>query len=758
MKRYNVGMQTRKQTAIERNNESLNGTVTVIGCFLCALVLSLVRINGRHMPLPLGLLIGSSLAGFEPVSIVGGILLGACLGSTPDWFSPLVALAFLSAVRVLKLLRKTCSLSKQFLIFLLCGAAALPLYAIFGTEELLYGLISFAGSILSGLCFFRVCNLFRTVGRTRVVSESDQIFLTLVIGMHLIAASDVSFSGWSLAVMLTVAATAIAVQIRGFFGAAAGIFWALSLTLYRGCEPTLIGSVALGALLGAAGAGRGKPIVIGAFVLSGLVFRTYAENASFSLNAQNLLSGLILYLLTPASWLNEWKRRADEPARLVSAAKESIERGERRASKELDRMGKLLGGFSGTFRTVFEEEDACVRWTVQGAMNVCSGCDRFNRCWKDAESMRKAVLALAEDAEEEARVSPSDPIDANCPHASELCASVLLAHRQAISRSAVCHQANRQAGFVNRQFEGAGEALRARAAQMRSRRREQLLLENRIRDRLTSAGFSVECADVYTAGEMDVVSVSLKEPILNEYRNIRKDTEQACGFRLRSIRTARDSETVTFLFERDAELHAVARVFRTGDAQNVSGDATGECRIPGGRVCFALSDGMGRGDPARKESESAIRLLFRLQRAGMRRELIYENVNRMLLAQNETETYATLDAVSIDLNTGDAEFLKYGAPPSFLIREGRVKSIEGEALPCGILAEATPSVIRLRLKKNDRLILCSDGVQDALPEGTERAIASLNESGSSESGERLLSLAKQNGGADDMTVMVIRVA
>ena len=293
---------------------------------------------------------------------------------------------------------------------------------------------------------------------------------------------------------------------------------------------------------------------------------------------------------------------------------------------------------------------------------------------------------------------------------------------------------------------------------MRSRRRGDALREKRIRDRLNAAGFSVESADVYTAEEADIVSVSLRESGEGGLPAVRQETEQACGFRLRSIFSTHENGTETFVFERDAELHAAARVFRTEDNGSVSGDATGECRIPGGLVCFALSDGMGRGDPARKESESAIRLLFRLQRSGMRKELIYENVNRMLLAQNETETYATLDAVSIDLNTGEAEFLKYGAPPSYLLRNGRVKAISGEALPCGILAEATPSVIRLILRREDRLILCSDGVQDALPEGTARTIEALEGTDSGTSWERLLALAQQNGGSDDMTVMVIRVA
>ena len=292
---------------------------------------------------------------------------------------------------------------------------------------------------------------------------------------------------------------------------------------------------------------------------------------------------------------------------------------------------------------------------------------------------------------------------------------------------------------------------------MRSRTRETGRRTGKIKERLSDAGLSVESVDLYGSDGSEVITLSLKRPLNMKHSEVRKETERACGYSLRCIRVAQSAHRVSFTFEQDADLHVTARVSRSLQGAAVSGDATGECRIPGGRVCFALSDGMGQGKEARRESEAAIRLLFRLYHAGVQKELVYENVNRMLLAQNDTEMYATLDAVSIDLNTGETEILKYGAPPSFLIREGEVSVITGEALPCGILAEAKPSVIRMQLKRDDRIVLCSDGVQDVLPNGTEQAIRDIPFS-EPKTGERLLKLARSHGGTDDMTVMVIDVA
>jgi len=190
----------------------------------------------------------------------------------------------------------------------------------------------------------------------------------------------------------------------------------------------------------------------------------------------------------------------------------------------------------------------------------------------------------------------------------------------------------------------------------------------------------------------------------------------------------------------------------------VSGDATGSFKLPQSRMLYALSDGMGSGPPAREESTAAIALLYNLCRAGFSRELVYENVNRLLHARAQAEMYATLDAVTLDLRTGEAELMKYGAPPTYLARGGRVKPLVGEALPCGIVDEAVPSLHRFRLKKDDLLVLCSDGVYDRLGSRAENAIAAGLTLPPEQLAQALIDEARGRGQKDDMTVMVIRVA
>lgn len=753
---YNADMRKNSRTT-ERGRETLTGTVVVIGGFFCALLLSRVRIHGLHTPLSLGLLLGSQLAGFDPAPIVGGVILGAFSESRPYWQGVAVALLYWGVTRIVLLIRKKCRPAFRVLIYLVCALITLPVSAVYGMKELLYGLISLSVSVLSAICFRRISVTVRTMHSARMTTETEQGAIVLGIGMLLLAVSDAKLIYWSLPVSLILLFTATAVSARGVFGAAAGTLWSVMLVLYAKTDPVLIGSVALGALGAASVREKGKLFIGGAFVLSGVLFQSFLKQQAYGMSVPNLLSAMLIYLILPKDWLEYLRAYTDPRRHTDSMIADAVRRTELRASRELERMGKLLGGLSGMFYAAPEENDSVALWTVQGALSVCRGCEYRRDCWNDADAMREAVVSLAKEAEQGTRLRPTGSIDEACERFDDLCASVLLAYQQAANRDAVRTRARNQSGFAERQLSGAGAALCACARRMRNRARSTGRRERKIRDRLTEAGYRVEHTEIYASEGTETVSVQLRRPLRSNHSAVQRETEQACGYELRCIRVAQNKNRVSFEFERNAAFSAAAQVYRTAKDDAVSGDATGECRFPDGRVCFALSDGMGSGKTARRESEAAIRLLFRLYHAGVQKELVYENVNRMLMAQNETEMYATLDAVSIDLNSGEAELLKYGAPPSFLVRDGQVSAITGEALPCGILAEAKPSVIRIRVKRNDRIVLCSDGVQDVLPEGMEEAIRSAA-ADPGKTGDALLRLAQSRGGTDDMTVMVIRVA
>ena len=106
-------------------------------------------------------------------------------------------------------------------------------------------------------------------------------------------------------------------------------------------------------------------------------------------------------------------------------------------------------------------------------------------------------------------------------------------------------------------------------------------------------------------------------------------------------------------------------------AGEVSGDCHLICGVGGGRLLALISDGMGSGYPAARESATAARLVGRLLRAGAPLELALKAANALLLDRFGEDMFATADAAVIDLVTGEAAFGKLAAGPTLILRAGR---------------------------------------------------------------------------------------
>jgi stage II sporulation protein E len=199
-----------------------------------------------------------------------------------------------------------------------------------------------------------------------------------------------------------------------------------------------------------------------------------------------------------------------------------------------------------------------------------------------------------------------------------------------------------------------------------------------------------------------------------------------------------------------------------GGDQPVSGDATIQEVFPGGLCLFGLSDGMGHGEHARRESQKTLELLALCMAAGYTKEQAITAVNGMMLSATGGDRFATVDICLMDLWTGDAQMEKLGACTSYLLRGEHVKAIAGAALPLGILEQVMPIHQRMKLHDGDILVLLSDGIQDAYPDGTslEKAIARNAYKDPQRMADTLLRSALLSAGGvpkDDMTVLVVTV-
>lgn len=154
------------------------------------------------------------------------------------------------------------------------------------------------------------------------------------------------------------------------------------------------------------------------------------------------------------------------------------------------------------------------------------------------------------------------------------------------------------------------------------------------------------------------------------------------------------------------------------DEPQVCGDSVSVQRCEGGRLLLMLSDGMGHGERAHKQSEKTLELLSLLLEAGYTRRQAITAVNGIMLGTQD-ESFSTVDLCDIDLWSGDVYSEKLGACASWVVRGNHYKRIDGASLPLGIMEEASPTATQFRLHSGDILVMMSDGVADIFPQDDE---------------------------------------
>lgn len=195
-----------------------------------------------------------------------------------------------------------------------------------------------------------------------------------------------------------------------------------------------------------------------------------------------------------------------------------------------------------------------------------------------------------------------------------------------------------------------------------------------------------------------------------------------------------------------------------------SGDTLETVESSAGEHYILLSDGMGSGKRARLDSALSVSLARRMLFSGLSMTTAQRIINSVMRVKEWEESFATLDFLRLDLFSGRAEFLKSGAAPAYLYRDGGLIRIECSSYPAGILSSCAPDVCSYKLFDGDVLILASDGA----PEDAVLRCSSIISESPDLSAEKIAfeigSLCSQSAYAeggdknDDITVAAVKIS
>ena len=755
-----VAKRQKRAVSISKKVAFWPGILTLIGAALCGRVCLLDAI----LLFAAANMAAVAIAGLNIHFALIGALLGTLLLQQPlNIPAAAVCVLYYLLHLVWSRWRKKMERFDKILLLFLSEVALLPVFFSSGLQELLRGLIALCVAVISSLIIQNALKTMKTLSRRHVLSDGEQVCISAFFGVLLMSVTDVQAFGFSLPVMLLLLYAMITALARGVGGVAMSVALAAVLTADGSFSLSFVGGIAACALAGAMLRKLDTLGVIGGFIGASLLIGTYVFSASHTINLLNLAAAGAIFLIIPREQMLQLCAYLDDDKNRERFAQKAMRRLRLNTSAEIRHTAKICREMAQLFHSEeLEEEpsDALMQWTAQAAKGVCADCSLKKICWRDNRGAAQAIVALLNAHENGERLRIRKPFDPSCKHMQQLAAAAWQAQNQYLVQRAMKKQSNQQYAFINRQITGVGEVLDDLCQRVAEDRWLDEELEQILARGLDRMGYRVYGVDASFPHGNLLIHLRMPAQAIEHADALCEAIQRVLRRRVRILNTLLEGRDCTFVLEEAQAFSAhmgtaTLPISRSG----ISGDSTGERRLERGRVLYALSDGMGAGEIAKGESEVALRFLFDLYGAGFSRDIALESVNKLLLERSE-DMYATLDAVFLDLRSGDAEFIKYGAPPTFVFRGSKLHMICAEALPAGIVDEAVPAVSTAKLRRNDAVVLFSDGALDALGDMTKQTIAHAlaRQLTAQEAAESILSVASSRSREDDMTVMVIKIA
>lgn len=415
-------------------------------------------------------------------------------------------------------------------------------------------------------------------------------------------------------------------------------------------------------------------------------------------------------------------------------------------------------------RTQADHEDIS-RIYDRAADEVCRKCSLASLCWsREAVESYDALNNTAARLREQGSLSPEDfpPHFSNrCVNMPRLCDAINGQYRSYLRRCAIQRRSEQSQHLMREGYSSLCGVLTGVADAVDQSPEYYPGLENRVKS-IVHAYSPNALVSVYSeSGRLHIeIGVRGDAPPLPDSDAFLQSLSLALGRTFcppeetpsKAGRTVRISES-----ERLRAL--VCRAVRQKQGETVCGDSSAHFRTDDGRAVVLLSDGMGTGAEAEKLSRTALTLVSQFVRSGCTVQESARAVLPVLAARFEDCGFVTLDLLEVNLFSGEGCLLKYGAAPTFIVRDGAVRRVFSTAMPAGAdPALSSPDPALFKLYAGDRIVMVSDGVCDGADTDAIALLCRDSSLSPQELAGRILSAPDSAKTGDDCTVLVVSLA
>lgn len=517
---------------------------------------------------------------------------------------------------------------------------------------------------------------------------------------------------------------------EGADGAAAGAFLGLVLNISDQLAPTAIGIWAFAGLIAGVLKGFKKIGVSCGFVVGWILINGYTGfDNKIIYSSLDVLISLILFISLPDKILEKWV------STLKPVSKEKADYDKKISSRSVaERLKEFSGAYnllSTQFLIMNKDESSKTDNERLNAMldnvaqNVCVNCPGYTTCYKtDFYRTYKMLFELINSAQYrgciEKNIVPQ--------WFKERCGRWLDAFVKELNYSFNLYKVNliwekrldEAKEIMSKQLNEVSETIDHMAEYVNSNVKVQVKLKDMISAELSNGNIKYEELEVYkdSNGILNIEighrgcmgRLKCENHIMPLIHNVVSSDfvkyKEGCMI---------DKESGTCylrLVEKPKFTFETAQISIAKNIGGVCGDYARAFQVNAGKTVMILSDGMGTGIKAFNQSNASVEAMEGLIRSGFENNVAAKLVNSILVVGDKNDNFATLDMCNINMYTGDIEFSKVGAAPSYIKRKNKVEYINSDTLPAGIMDDIDFKLEYKHLEDGDAIILISDGVID----------------------------------------------
>lgn len=264
------------------------------------------------------------------------------------------------------------------------------------------------------------------------------------------------------------------------------------------------------------------------------------------------------------------------------------------------------------------------------------------------------------------------------------------------------------------------------------------------------------------SGRLRITIESVRLQTLTEMPDYLDRLSEVLGVRLCRPDEEREAQGRLLLLEAEPLAVTVGIAAMKKKGEKVNGDKGRYFKTDNGELCVILSDGIGTGTDAARESTVVVDLLEKFLRSGMQPASAMKILNSVMLLKNQDSWgYATIDLMCVDLFSGETCFYKYGAAPSYIKTARGIHKIKCDNLSAGMgtADQNAPDVVRMMLRPGNIAVIASDGVSAGKSDEDMKMLIEENAQEDMKTLARqvLMSAQQENSQSDDMTVLAVRL-